>query len=81
MALSAELERAGLPPENVDAKATVSLDKVESGFAVTSSHLEVVVKLSTPDQAKFEQAANAAKAGCPISKLLNAKITLDAKLA
>ena len=81
MALSAELERAGLPPDNVDAKATVTLDKVESGFAVTASHLEVTVKLPTPDQAKFEAAANAAKAGCPISKLLNAKITLDAKLA
>ena len=81
MALSAELEGAGLPPDNVDAKATVTLEKVESGFAVTSSHLEVTVKLPKPDQAKFEQAANAAKAGCPISKLLNAKITLDAKLA
>ena len=81
MALSAELERAGLPPQNVDAKATVTLEKVEAGFAVTSSHLEVTVKLATPDQAKFEQAANAAKTGCPISKLLNAKITLDAKLA
>ncbi len=79
--MSAELERAGLPPDNVDAKATVTLEKVESGFGVTSSHLEVTVKLPTPDQAKFEQAANAAKTGCPISKLLNAKITLDAKLA
>ena len=81
MAFSAQLGGAGLKPERVDAKATVTLEKVESGFAVTSSHLEVVVKLSTPDQAKFEQAANAAKTGCPISKLLNAKITLDAKLA
>jgi lipoyl-dependent peroxiredoxin len=81
MALSGQLEAAGLTAENIDAKATVTLEKVETGFAVTSSHLEVTVKLPTPDQAKFEQAANNAKAGCPISKLLNAKITLDAKLA
>ncbi|HXJ23087.1 MAG TPA: OsmC family peroxiredoxin [Polyangia bacterium] len=81
MALSGQLEAAGLTAENIDVKATVTLEKVETGFAVTSSHLDVTVKLPTPDQAKFEQAANNAKAGCPISKLLNAKITMDAKLA
>jgi lipoyl-dependent peroxiredoxin len=82
MALSAELEKAGLTPENIDSKATVSLDKVESGFAVTTSHLEVTVKLTNPDKAKFERAAEGARAGCPISKLISsAKITLDAKLA
>jgi lipoyl-dependent peroxiredoxin len=82
MALSAELEKAGLSPENIDSKATVSLDKVESGFAVTTSHLEVTVKLTNPDKAKFESAAEGARAGCPISKLISsAKITLDAKLA
>ena len=82
MALSAELEGAGLTPENVDSRATVTLEKVESGFAVTSSHLEVTVKLTNPDQQKFEAAAQAAKTGCPISKLIAAaKITLDAKLA
>jgi lipoyl-dependent peroxiredoxin len=81
MALSAELEGAGLPPENVDAKATVTLDKVEGGWAVTSSHLDVTVHLTNPDQAKFEKAAEGARAGCPISKLISsAKITLDAKL-
>src|SRR6185312_6408210 len=81
MALSAELEKAGLMPENIDSKATVSLDKVESGFAVTTSHLEVTVKLTNPDKAKFDQAAEGARAGCPISKLMSsAKITLDAKL-
>jgi osmotically inducible protein OsmC len=82
MALSAQLEGAGLTPENVDSRATVTLDKVEGGFAVTSSHLEVTVKLTNPDQQKFEAAAAAAKTGCPISKLIAAaKITLDAKLA
>jgi osmotically inducible protein OsmC len=82
MALSAQLEGAGLTPENVDSRATVTLDKVEGGFAVTSSHLEVTVKLTNPDQQKFEAAAAAAKTGCPISKLIAAaKITLDARLA
>jgi osmotically inducible protein OsmC len=82
MALSAQLEGAGLTPENVDSRATVTLEKVEGGFAVTSSHLEVTVKLTNPDQQKFEAAAQAAKTGCPISKLIAAaKITLDAKLA
>jgi lipoyl-dependent peroxiredoxin len=81
MALAAQLEAAGLTPENVDARATVTLDKVEGGFAVTSSHLDVTVKLTNPDQQKFEAAAQAAKTGCPISKLIAAaKITLDAKL-
>ena len=55
MALSAELEKVGLTPENIDSKATVSLDKVESGFAVTTSHLEVTVKVTNPDKSKFEQ--------------------------
>ena len=82
MALSAELEKVGLVPENIDSKATVSLDKVETGFAVTTSHLEVTVKLTNPDKSKFERAAEGARAGCPISKLISsAKITLDAKLA
>jgi osmotically inducible protein OsmC len=82
MALSAELEKVGLTPQNIDSKATVSLDKVEVGWAVTTSHLEVTVTATPADKAKFEQAANAAKTGCPISKLIAAaKITLDAKLA
>lgn len=81
MALSAELEGVGLLPENIDSRATVTLEKVESGFAVTSSHLDVTVHVTNPDQEKFERAAEAARAGCPISKLIAAaKITLDAKL-
>ena len=82
MALSAELEKVGLPPDNVDVRATVTLDRVESGFAVTTSHLDATVHLPNPDKTKFERAAEAARAGCPISKLMSsAKITLDAKLA
>lgn len=80
MALSAELGGAGITAESIRTTAAVTLDKVEGGFAVTSSHLEVTAKIPGGDRAAFEKAANDAKAGCPISKLLNAKITMDAKL-
>jgi osmotically inducible protein OsmC len=58
----------------------VTLEPVEGGFAVTSSALETQVKIPNADSAAFQKAADAAKSGCPISKLLNAKITLDARL-
>ena len=80
MAFSAQLGGAGLRAERVDAKATVTLDKVGDAWAVTESHLEMRARIPGADQAAFDKAANAAKEGCPISKLLNAKITLDAKL-
>jgi osmotically inducible protein OsmC len=80
MALSAELGKASITPESIQTTATVTLDKVDTGFAVTESHLEVTAKIPGADRAKFDAAANAAKSGCPISKLLNAKITMDAKL-
>jgi osmotically inducible protein OsmC len=80
MALSAQLGNAGVTPESVRTTATVTLEKLEGGFAVTESHLDVVAKIPGGDQAKFDQAAKNAKEGCPISKLLNAKITMDAKL-
>jgi osmotically inducible protein OsmC len=80
MALSMILGQSGMTPESIETTATVSLDQVESGFAVTSSHLQTTVKIPKADKAAFEKAAETAKAGCPISKLLNAKITLDAKL-
>jgi len=80
MALSAQLGGAGITPESVRTTAAVTLEKVEGGFAVTSSHLDVTAKIPGVDRAAFEKAANDAKAGCPISKLLNAKITMDAKL-
>lgn len=79
MALSAQLGEAGLVPENIDASAAVTLEKLESGYTVTSSHLTLVLRVPGGDRARMETAANNAKAGCPISKLLNAKITLDAK--
>jgi osmotically inducible protein OsmC len=80
MALSAQLGEVGLKAESIRATATVTLEKLESGFAVTSSHLDVRARIPGADAAKFETAANNAKQGCPISKLLNAKITMEAKL-
>jgi len=80
MALSAQLGNAGIVPESIRTTANVSLDKGDGGFSVTAVHLDVTAHIPGADRAKFEEAANAAKAGCPISKLLNAKITLTAKL-
>jgi lipoyl-dependent peroxiredoxin len=80
MALSAQLGSAGMTAESIDTTATVTLEKQESGFAVTSSHLQVRAKIPGGDRAKFEQAARSAEEGCPISKLLKAKITMDAQL-
>jgi len=80
MALSAQLGNAGITPENIATTATVTLDKVEGGFGVTNVHLDVKARIPGGDQAAFETAANNAKAGCPISKLLNTNITMDAKL-
>ncbi len=80
MALSAQLGAAGITPERIDAKATVTLDKLDSGWTVTQSHLEVKAKIPGADRAAFDKAANDAKAGCPISKLLKANITMNASL-
>jgi lipoyl-dependent peroxiredoxin len=80
MALSAELGKANVKPERISTAATVTLEMVDGGFAVTASHLDVVVKIPGGDQAVFDKAAADAKAGCPVSKVLNATITMDAKL-
>jgi lipoyl-dependent peroxiredoxin len=80
MAFSAELGKVGLTPESISATATVTLDKTNEGFTVTESHLDVTVKVPGADKAKVLEIANAAKAGCPISRLLNAKVTMDAKV-
>src|SRR5215470_8161419 len=75
MALSAQLGEVGLVAERIEASAAVTLEKTEGGFSVTSSALDLKLKVPGGDRAKMETAANNAKAGCPISKLLNAKIT------
>jgi osmotically inducible protein OsmC len=80
MALSAQLGNAGLTAESIDTTATVTLEKTDAGFAITASHLDVTAKIPGADQAKFDEAAKAAETGCPVSKVLNAKITMDAKL-
>jgi len=80
MALSAQLGEAGMKADSITTTATVSLEQVEGGFAITAVHLDLVAKIPGASQQAFEKAANAAKAGCPVSKLLNAKITMDAKL-
>ena len=79
MAFSAELGKAGLTPESIAATATVTLDKTDAGFTVTESHLDVTVKVPGADRDKVLAIAAAAKAGCPISRVLNAKVTMDAK--
>jgi osmotically inducible protein OsmC len=81
MALSNILGEAGIKPERIDTGATVTLEKTEGGFAITKVHLDVAVKAPGADRAKFNEAAQKAKAGCPLSKVLKAEITMDAKLA
>lgn len=81
MALSAELGGAGIKPEQLDATAEVTLENVPGkSWTVTASHLTLKAKVPGVDAAKFNELANKAKTGCPISKLLNANITLDAQL-
>jgi osmotically inducible protein OsmC len=79
MAFAAELGKAGLTPESIHTTATITLDKTDAGFTVTESHLDLIAKIPGADREKLLAIANAAKAGCPISRLLNAKVTLDAK--
>ena len=80
MALSAQLGTMGLTPDRIATSATVSLDKVGDGFAITAVHLTVKAKVPGADAPQFQTAANNAKAGCPVSKVLNATITMDATL-
>ena len=80
MALSGQLGQAGLTADSIKTTATVRLEKTDTGFAITSVHLEVRAKVPGADQQAFETAANNAKAGCPVSKVLKAEITMDASL-
>ena len=82
MALSAQLGNAGITPESIETTAAVTLEKTEAGFTVTKIHLDVTARIPGVDAAAFQKAANDAKAGCPISRLLKAaEITMSAKLA
>ncbi|MFY9561405.1 MAG: OsmC family protein [Terriglobales bacterium] len=80
MALSAQLGGANLTPESIATAATLTLEKLDSGWAITAVHLDVVAKVPGASAEAFNTAAQNAKAGCPVSKVLNAKITMDAKL-
>ncbi len=80
MATSAQLGNAGITAQSIAATATVALEKVGDGFSVTTSHLDVTIKAPGADRAKVQQAAENAKGGCPISKLLNAKISMEVKI-
>lgn len=81
MAFSLILGQAGMTPEKIETQATITLEQKDGGFAVTASHLDVTATIPGADPAAFQEAAEKAKANCPISKLLNATITMDAKLA
>ena len=80
MALSAQLGNAGIIPESLETTASVTLEKLEAGFTISKVHLDVSGRIPGNDKAAFEKAAQDAKAGCPISRLLKAEITLTAHL-
>lgn len=81
MALSMVLGQADLTPERIATDATVTLEKVADGFAITKVHLEVTAKVPGADEKAFQEAAASAKVGCPISRLMTAEISMSASLA
>jgi len=80
MALSAQLGGANLTPDSINTSATLTMEKQDSGWAITAVHLDVVARVPNADAAAFQKAADNAKSGCPVSKVLKANITMDAKL-
>ena len=80
MALSAQLGNAGITPETLETTASLTLEKLDAGFTVTKVHLDVAGRIPGNDKAAFEKSAQDAKAGCPISRLLKAEITMTARL-
>ena len=80
MALSVQLGTANLTPSSIETSATLTFEKLESGWTITASHLDVVGRVPGADQATFQKLAENAKAGCPVSKVLKANITMSAKL-
>ena len=81
MAFSMILSGVGFTPDKIETTATITLEQKDGGFAITASHLDVTASIPGIDDATFHDLAGKAKAGCPVSKLLNATITMDAKLA
>jgi osmotically inducible protein OsmC len=80
MALSAQLGNAGMTASRLETTATISLDKLPDGFAITKSHLDLVAQIPGADKAKFDTAVKAAETGCPVSKLFKAEISVTARL-
>jgi len=80
MALSGQLGAAGMTAERIKTTATVTLEKLDAGFAITGIHLDLTAKIPGADAGAFQKAAAAAKEGCPVSKALKVPITMDAKL-
>ncbi|MCC6859547.1 MAG: OsmC family protein [Bryobacterales bacterium] len=80
MALSAQLGQAGLTPESIETTCTITLEKQADGFAITQSHLQLKARIPGASKEAFDKAAQAAKSGCPVSRLFNTSITLDASL-
>jgi osmotically inducible protein OsmC len=80
MALSAQLQEVGMTAESISTTSTVTLEKQDDGFAIPEIHLDVVAKIPNANQAVFNKAAESAKTGCPISKVLKAKMTMSARL-
>jgi lipoyl-dependent peroxiredoxin len=80
MALSAQLGGANLTPESINTTANLKMEKLDSGWTITTIHLDVRAKVPNASDAAFQKAAEDAKTGCPVSKLLNAKITMTATL-
>ncbi len=80
MALSAQLAQAGLTAESIETTCTISLEKQPEGFAITASHLELQAKVPGASAEAFDKATQAAKSGCPVSKLYKTNITLSARL-
>ena len=80
MALSGQLGQAGLTADSINTTASVSLEKTDAGFAITKVHLDVKAKVPGATEEQFSTAANNAKAGCPVSKLLKTEITMNAAL-
>jgi lipoyl-dependent peroxiredoxin len=80
MALSAQLGAADLTPSSIETAATLTMEKLDAGWAITKVHLDVVGRVPNADDAAFQKAAQNAKSGCPVSKVLKAEISMTAKL-
>jgi osmotically inducible protein OsmC len=80
MALSGELGKLGLTASKLEATAAITLEQTSGGFSITKSHITLVAEIPGADKSQFDAAVNAAKVGCPVSRLLKAEVTVSAQL-